>query len=193
VSRFDEVLAGFQACLNTLPDKPEENARATLAALWQLAQGQAVSVSTAKVEACGPLNQSQEDTLQQLMARRLAGEPLAYITGRQQFMGLQMLAEPGALIPRRETQILARAAVELAAKAAEGAHAALVLDVCTGIGNVALAIAHHVPPSQVFVLTPWSPRTATRRCCSCTIEWSFASGICCRPLNWGSLRAVSTC
>jgi len=150
LSRFEEVLAGFQACLNTLPDKPEESARTTLAALWQFAQGQAVSARAARVEACQPLSAPQDERLQELIARRLAGEPLAYITGRQQFMNLQMLAEPGALIPRRETEILAGAAIGLAAQAAQDGVVPLVIDVCTGSGNVALAVAHHVPSALVL-------------------------------------------
>lgn len=146
MSAFEEVLAGFEARLSTLPDKPEESARATLAALWQLAQGEQMSARAARPEACGPLSADQQARLQALIARRLDGEPLAYLTGRQQFMGLQMRAEPGALIPRRETELLAGAAIDAAAACGNP----VVLDVCTGSGNVALAMAHHVPGARVL-------------------------------------------
>src|SRR5690606_16183300 len=80
-----------------------------------------------------------------LLERRIAGVPLAHLTGRQQFLGLDLLAGPQALIPRAETELLGRAAIELARESG----AALAIDVCTGCGNLALALAHHIDGLRV--------------------------------------------
>jgi release factor glutamine methyltransferase len=63
---------------------------------------------------------------------------------------MEMLAGPGALVPRRETELLARTAIDLAREIAQRQGAVRVMDVCTGSGNVALAVAHHVPAANVF-------------------------------------------
>lgn len=77
------------------------------------------------------------------------GTPLAHLTGRQRFMGLELLSSPEALIPRKETEILATAAIEKILHAAEKQRA-LVMDVCTGCGNIALACAAAVPNARVL-------------------------------------------
>ncbi len=150
--------AGYAAHLATLergftglPDKPEETAVATLAALWHLAAGNPLSAAGAAERAELPaLDGAAEERLRALIQRRLAGEPLAHITERQQFMGMEMLAGPGALIPRRETELLAQAAIDRARELVRDRATLTAIDVCTGSGNVALAIARHVPQARVF-------------------------------------------
>jgi release factor glutamine methyltransferase len=85
-----------------------------------------------------------------LITQRLSGVPLAHLTERQRFMGLELLAGPDALIPRHETEMLAGAAIARATELAKGQSSLLAVDVCTGSGNVALAVAHHVPTARVF-------------------------------------------
>ena len=70
-----------------------------------------------------------------------------YQRGTFPFMGLELLVAPGALIPRPETELLGREAIALV-KAAGAAP--IVIDVCCGSGNLACAIAHHVPVAKVF-------------------------------------------
>jgi release factor glutamine methyltransferase len=68
-------------------------------------------------------------------------------------MGLEMLAGKEALIPRAETELLGRAALKLLRELAAGANGkqgTAVVDVCTGSGNLALALAHHEPAARVF-------------------------------------------
>ena len=111
---FAERLESLRGALPNLPDKPQETAEATLKALWQLACGHALSAEAAQeCAALAALDPSAQARLDALIAARLAGTPLAHLTGRQRFMGLEMLAGPAALIPRRETQILGEAALEL--------------------------------------------------------------------------------
>ena len=137
--------------LQLLPDKPDENPHSTLCALWHTACGDPRSSAAGQRGELPPLGAggAQLTALEQLVARRLAGEPLAHITGRQQFMGLEMLSGPQALIPRAETEQLAHAAIALLQQAPAGS-TATVIDVCTGSGNLAFAIARQLPQARVF-------------------------------------------
>lgn len=136
--------------LSVLPDKPEETPASTLYALWHAAAGAPCSAATAAARGELPaLDDAARQTLDRLVLRRLAGEPLAHITGRQRFMGLEMLSGPQALIPRIETEQLANACIALL-QDRQHASPARVIDVCTGSGNLAFAIAHHVPHAEVF-------------------------------------------
>jgi len=147
---FEPRLASLSAGLSTLADKPEETAASTLRALWALASGQAASAERAQGLTLPALDDTGLERLDALLARRLAGEPLAHLTGRQHFMGLELLAGPQALIPRRETEILAQAALgKLRELAAASAQPVNVIDVCTGCGNLALALAFHEPRARV--------------------------------------------
>ncbi len=83
-----------------------------------------------------------------LLARRESREPLAYITDRREFYGMDFAISPAVLVPRQETEIL----VELAIERAGIANAPTVLDVGTGSGCVALAIAAHVPGADVHAI-----------------------------------------
>jgi release factor glutamine methyltransferase len=145
---FAGLLRRLQRDLKALPDKPDETAEATLACLWALAAGVPLALSQADGFKPGLLDGDAEARLHDLVERRLAGTPLAYLTGRQDFMGRVLLASTAALVPRRETEQLGYAAVErLRALALDDL---LVVDVCTGAGNVALGIACHVERARVF-------------------------------------------
>jgi release factor glutamine methyltransferase len=81
------------------------------------------------------------DRLSQLVALRKGGKPLAHLTGRQNFLGLEMLSGPEALIPRKETELLALTAIEILTVRLRGDGDVFAIDLCTGSGNVALALA----------------------------------------------------
>jgi len=83
-----------------------------------------------------------------LLTRRLAGEPVAYILGYREFYGLNLVVTPDTLIPRPDTETLVEAALE---KAPADTRCS-ILDLGTGTGAVALAIAKHRPHAQVMAL-----------------------------------------
>lgn len=144
-------LQALEAGLQTLPDKPEETAETAFAALCHLAAGQALSAQAVARLPLPELNTAQLIELDALIAKRIQGTPLAHLTGRQAFMGLEMLAGPQALIPRLETELLAQAAInQLMQMAATLNRPLLVVDVCTGSGNLALAMAHACPSANVW-------------------------------------------
>jgi release factor glutamine methyltransferase len=72
----------------------------------------------------------------------------AYGKGRTTFMGLELLVAPGALVPRPETELLGKTALDVLGQL--NLAAARVIDMCCGAGNLACAIAHHVPTARVW-------------------------------------------
>jgi release factor glutamine methyltransferase len=161
---YDELLARLDDVLERRPDKPEETTPATARALWWAAAGQPRSAEWAMDGGLPTLTDAQAAALEELVQQRIAGMPLCYLTGRQRFMGLEMLAAPGALIPRKETEVLGRAALELIRDAAGRQGSATVVDVCTGSGNLALAFAAHEPRARVHAadLSPEAVAVARR-------------------------------
>jgi release factor glutamine methyltransferase len=146
----EELLAEVQSFWRPLPDKPEETPDSVLRALWLTACGEPMSVGRAAIAELPVLDTPAEQRLRALIDRKRAGVPLAHLTGRQEFLGLELLAGPDALIPRRETEILGRAALaKIRAMACERGRIR-VIDVCTGAGNLALAYAYHEPMADVF-------------------------------------------
>ncbi len=91
------------------------------------------------------LKPEEQAAYQRLLQRRLANEPIQYITGEQEFYSLALQVTPAVLIPRPETEHLVEAVL------AELDHAALlqILDVGTGSGAIAIALARHLPRAQV--------------------------------------------
>ena len=87
-----------------------------------------------------------EKRVAELMARRLAGEPVAYIIGEWEFYGLTLDISPEVLVPRADTEVLAQQAMDFVEPLGEGAR---VLDLCAGSGCVGLAIAAGCPNTRV--------------------------------------------
>lgn len=93
-----------------------------------------------------------ERRVEELVQRRLAGEPVAYIVGEWEFYGLPLDISSDVLIPRSDTEVLAERAILRARSAGEGGR---VLDLCAGSGCIGLAVAAQVPQARV-VLGEWS-------------------------------------
>jgi release factor glutamine methyltransferase len=146
---FDELLKSFSSRCATLPDKPEETHRAALRALWFAAAGQSQSVQKSSEGKLPELTVEAEDRLRDLVERRVSGVPLAHLLGWQNFMGVELKAGPQALIPRRETELVGNAALKQLQKIVAARGRALVIDLCTGSGNLAIALALREPACKV--------------------------------------------
>jgi release factor glutamine methyltransferase len=89
-----------------------------------------------------------ENAARAMAESRAAGAPLAYVIGREMFMGVELVVAEGALVPREETELLGYTALE--AIRSSGSAAPKVIDMCCGSGNLACAIAHHFPTVRVW-------------------------------------------
>lgn len=92
-----------------------------------------------------PLGPDELGRYRDLVRRRLAGEPVAYLTGRQEFWSLPLAVDARVLVPRRDTETL----VELVLDRVDRAAALAIADIGTGAGPVALALARELPAARV--------------------------------------------
>jgi release factor glutamine methyltransferase len=90
----------------------------------------------------------ERERFMELVKRRRAGEPVAYLTGSREFYGLAFKVTPAVLIPRPETELLVEAALERMAAGAE----CRVLDLGTGSGCVAVAMAKERPRARITAI-----------------------------------------
>ena len=91
---------------------------------------------------------AMEQRVEELVQRRLAGEPVAYIIGEWEFYGLSLDISRDVLIPRMDTELLAERGI---IKARESGGGARVLDLCAGSGCVGLAVAANAPECRVVL------------------------------------------
>ncbi len=94
-----------------------------------------------------------------LVMRRAGREPLQYILGTQEFCGLEFHVDRAVLIPRPETELL----VEYAAQRIPAERKAIIVDVCTGSGCIAVAIARKRPHARVIATDLSIPSLAVAR------------------------------
>lgn len=138
-----EAGCSIGALLKKAPLAPLEN-RILLMHALQLSRIQLITQDERIIDA------GQAQQLAILFGRRLRGEPIAYIIGQREFYGLQLEVTPDVLIPRPETELL----VELALQhlPADARQQLSVLDLGTGSGAIAIAIAHSRPDLEVSAL-----------------------------------------
>ncbi|WP_433283191.1 peptide chain release factor N(5)-glutamine methyltransferase [Micromonospora sp. CA-244673] len=108
---------------------------------------------------------AQRDRLDTLVDRRRAREPLQHLTGVAGFRHLELAVGPGVFVPRPETELLAGWGIEQAGRSA----APLVVDLCSGSGAIALAVAQELPSARVVAVErspaalDWLRRNAAER------------------------------
>lgn len=93
------------------------------------------------------LSDAQQSVFDQLVIRRLRFEPVAYITGRKAFWSFTLEVNHDVLIPRPDTEVIVEEA--LAVCRAEAFNQPRILDIGTGSGAIALALAKEIPESQI--------------------------------------------
>lgn len=93
-----------------------------------------------------PLTAEELARYREMVKRRASGEPVAYICGEKEFMGLAFKVTPAVLVPQPDTETLVGAAIERL----KGKGALRIADVCTGSGAIALALAHYLPESSII-------------------------------------------
>jgi release factor glutamine methyltransferase len=93
------------------------------------------------------LDNERRRAFEQLIERRSGREPLQYITGRQEFWGLDFEVTPDVLIPRPETELIVETALQ---HARDQGGPLSIIDLCTGSGCIAVCLAKELPSARIF-------------------------------------------
>lgn len=125
-----------------LGEKGVENAR--LEAEWLLCEVLGLDRVGLYVNFDRPLSEKELALFRGMVVRRARREPLQYILGTQEFMGLDFDVTPAVLIPRHDTEVLAEEAIRRAAPAGH------ILDIGVGSGCIAVALAKALPQAEVW-------------------------------------------
>jgi len=140
-----EALTRATQQLDAYPDLRADAAR-DAAALLHHALG--ISQAALLADPGREVTQDQQAAYDALIQRRAANEPIQYITGEQEFYGLVLRVTRAVLIPRPETEILVEAVLGEVKRAGQQS-ALCILDVGTGSGAIAIALAHNLPSARI--------------------------------------------
>ncbi|MEP7764083.1 peptide chain release factor N(5)-glutamine methyltransferase [Sanguibacter sp. 25GB23B1] len=130
-------------------DSPRTDAELLLAHAAGLSRNEIATAAVLGRTLDGP---GVEDAFEALVARRADREPLQHLVGRAPFRHLELAVGPGVFVPRPETETVAQLAVDEARAVLARTGPVLVVDLCTGSGAIALAVATEVPRSTVHAV-----------------------------------------
>lgn len=135
------------------------------------------------------LASSQFDGFQALIERRVRGEPVAYLTGVREFWSLPIAVNDSTLIPRPDTETLVEAVLERMPH-----EVASVVDLGTGTGAIALALAHERPEWQITAIDrePGAVALARLNAKALGLDLRIEEGDWCSPLADNSQDAIVT-
>lgn len=136
------LAAGARRLAQSGIDEPRRDAQTLLARLIERDRSYLI------MHADEPLTGDAARRFRDRVTRRAAGEPVQYITGRQEFFGLDFAVTPAVLIPRPETELVVEAALELS----DAGEPLLFCDVGTGSGCITIALLHHRPHARGVAL-----------------------------------------
>lgn len=142
--------------VNDLLDRAEEAIRNSSAVdLWRPSDAR-VNAEEILAHVLGTAGRKRFEAL---IARRVAGEPVALIIGETEFMGMTLSVSQGVFLPRNSSELLALQAI----KRARSRRSPVVVDVATGTGPVALGIADRVKHAEVYGVDIWGPSLRVAR------------------------------
>ncbi|HPI28863.1 MAG TPA: HemK/PrmC family methyltransferase, partial [Candidatus Marinimicrobia bacterium] len=95
-----------------------------------------------------PLSPTELAHIRVLLLKRASGQPIQYVLGSAEFMGLKLKVTPDVLIPRPETELLVEKTLELCRNRVT----ARILDIGTGSGCIAIALAYFLPECQIVAI-----------------------------------------
>jgi release factor glutamine methyltransferase len=123
----------------------------------------------------GELSSTEEQRYRDLVVQRLAGVPLQHLEGTVQFGPIEIRSDHRALVPRPETEHLWEEAVTALGEAGPGT---VIVDLCTGSGNLALALKHAFPSARVYAtdLSPDALALAAENSTKLGLEVTFLEG-----------------
>ncbi len=93
-----------------------------------------------------PLNQQELDAYRQRIRERARGKPVSYLTGRREFMSLELIVEEGVLIPRPETEELVEVVLDFCRS--QNWEQPKIVDVGTGSGAILVSLLHYLPEAR---------------------------------------------
>jgi release factor glutamine methyltransferase len=150
---MDTVAASLQMAVGTLrshSDSPQLDAEILLCKVLD------VSRSALIVRGEEPVSDDSRQAYEELIARRVQGAPISYLTGSREFWSLELTVTPDVLVPRPETELV----VELALALCPLDQTRSVLDLGTGSGAIALAIAAERPSVRITGIDVSAPALA---------------------------------
>jgi len=155
------VKAALDWTATFLAEKSDEHPRRS--AEWLLSAATGLSRVELYAYFDRPLTDEERGLLRDAVRRRAEGEPLQYVTGEVAFRHIIVKVRPGVLIPRPETEVLVDSVLPAVDAAIAARGEALVADLCTGSGCIALAIAQERPSARVWAgdISPIAVEVAT--------------------------------
>lgn len=96
-----------------------------------------------------PLNKDKSSLVASVLKRRIYGEPLQYILGKTEFMGLEFKVGKGVFIPRPETEILVETVIKIVVSNKSSVISPKILDLGTGSGNIAVSLTKLLPNTEI--------------------------------------------
>ena len=128
-----------------------------------------------------PLDAPELSAYRELIKRRLGGEPVAYLVGKQEFWSLPFAVDARVLVPRPETEGLVEAALALL----KGRAAPSLADIGTGSGAIAVAVAHERPDARIVAVDRSAPALEVARANAAAneVDVEFLEGDLLQPLD----------